>query len=231
MCTLAHVLESCGLATVALASIREQAERIAAPRTLLCDFPLGRPLGRPDDTGFQTSVLQAAFELLARPAGPVFETFPEVIEDDATEQLECRLPPRLDPTVLPAIDEARALRAAYQRTLDRNGGRTNFGRAMTEAQLGDSLAALDRIASGTDWHDAGLPSDPTQVAIDIRTYYGEAALSLAEPVSRAAERPWALERWFHHETEAGRLVMRARAAMKDAGAAFPAWFYMAPFDQ
>ena len=51
--TLAHVFEAAGLASVVLASNREQARRIAPPRALFCDFPLGRPLGAPRDPALQ----------------------------------------------------------------------------------------------------------------------------------------------------------------------------------
>ena len=45
MCTLAHVFEAAGLATVVLSTIRPVAEKMAPPRALHCEFPLGRPLG------------------------------------------------------------------------------------------------------------------------------------------------------------------------------------------
>jgi hypothetical protein len=37
-----------------------------------------------------------------------------------------------------------------------------------------------------------------------------------------------MEEWFFTATEAGRTMLAARAAMKDAGAKFPVWFYMTP---
>ena len=47
ICVLAHVLEAHGIATVALVPLGRVAERMQPPRTLVCEFPLGRPLGRP----------------------------------------------------------------------------------------------------------------------------------------------------------------------------------------
>ena len=64
MSTLAHVFEAEGMATVALGSIRKQIEGSAPPRGLWCDFPLGRPLGKPGDPEFQHRVLDVAFALL-----------------------------------------------------------------------------------------------------------------------------------------------------------------------
>ncbi len=77
------------------------------------------------------------------------------------------------------------------------------------------------------WSEAGLPADPIQVAHDIRTYYEELAIELADGPPAA----WAAERWFYDETEAGKALLAARRAMKAAEAPFPIWFYMAPATQ
>jgi hypothetical protein len=65
------------------------------------------------------------------------------------------------------------------------------------------------------------------VAQDIRGYYETAAVGLAEHAPSA----WAGTRWFFEQTEAGRVVLAARAAMRDAGEKQPIWFYMAPGDR
>ena len=84
MCVLAHVLEAAGIATVVLASMRPVAEKMLVPRTLYCEFPLGRPLGIPGDAEFQHKVLWAAFDLLEAPSGPVLADYPEALEADET---------------------------------------------------------------------------------------------------------------------------------------------------
>jgi hypothetical protein len=193
------------------------------PRALYCEFPLGWPVGKPRDGAFQHRVLDAAFALLERPEGPVLEDFPEVIPTDGTETLACPLPPRYDPTVPPAIDEARALRDAYDRAVAASG-RTSVGRVIGPDAIPDALTAILKIADGDDWTKAGLPGDPIQVVHDIRSYYEELAIELADGPAR----PWAAERWFYDKTEAGKAVLEARRAMKVAGAPFPMWFYMAP---
>ena len=88
------------------------AVKVAPPRALHCEFPLGRPLGRPNDAQFQLDVLSRAFALLQAPAGPVLVDHPEVIEADE-QPMACALPPRFDPSLPPAVDEARGLRRAY----------------------------------------------------------------------------------------------------------------------
>ena len=226
MSTLAHVFEAEGLATVALGSQRNQIERTAPPRGLWCDFPLGRPLGRPADPAFQHRVLQHAFALLEAP-GPVFEVFGEAIHDDGTEVLACTLPPRHDPNLHPAVDEARALRHAYDRAVASHGNRAGVGRVVDADGVPDAVQALVRITEGVPWKEAGIPGIPARVAQDIRGYYETAALGLADHVPSA----WSGTRWFLDHTEAGAVLLRARAAMRDAGVKQPVWFYMAPGDR
>jgi hypothetical protein len=221
VCVLANVFEAAGLATVALISVRRVAERLPPPRGLYGEFPLGRPLGRPGDTAFQHDVLARAFALLERPSGPVLEDHPEVIESDDSP-LACALPPRHDPSLPAAVDEARALRAAYDRTLAERGA-SSVGRVMTADDVPGALDALHRIAGGADWTTAGLPGDPVSVAHDVRMYYEEAAIALADGPPAGGQ----CEAWFYEETEAGRSLLAARAAMQAAEAPFPLWFYMA----
>lgn len=223
MCVLSHVLEAAGLATVALISVRSVAERMHPPRALYCEFPLGRPLGVPGDAAFQRDVMTRAFALLDAPSGPVLADHPTVLEADETPMV-CALPPRFDPDAPAAVDEARGLRRAYDRSVA-NRGRTSVGQVAGPDEIPGALEALLRIAAGTDWAEAGLPeSNPISTVHDICTYYEEAALELVDgpPGGRAAEA------WFFETTEAGAVVMAARRAMKAAGAPQPFWFYMAP---
>jgi hypothetical protein len=220
---LAHVFEAAGLSTVVLASMIEVVEKMAPPRALYCEFPLGRPLGRPGDAEFQRDVLERGLSLLDA-TEPVLETHPVVIDADETP-MACDLPPRFDPALAPAVDEAQGLRAAYDRAVDAHGA-TAVGRAIDADTVPEALAVLDQWANGASWEDVPLPGKHTvAVCHDIRAYYEEAAMELVTgptPGERAAEA------WFHEETEAGRTLMAARQALQDQGAPFPFWFYMAP---
>ncbi len=224
MSVLAHVFEAAGIATVVLSSVREMAQKVSPPRTLHCEFPLGRPLGIPSDPAFQHDVLARAFALLEAPSGPVFVEHPDVIEAD-DEPASCSLPPRFDPSLPPAVDEARGLRKAYDRSVARRGV-TSVGRVMRPDEVPNAVGALHAIAEGAEWSTAGLPGGNTIAAChDIRTYYEEAALELVEgPVPGGRS----LESWFFERTEAGATMLAARAAMRDAGVKFPIWFYMTP---
>ena len=225
MSTLAHVFEAEGLATVALGSMRKQIENTAPPRGLWCDFPLGRPLGKPGDPEFQHRVLAHAFSLLEA-TRPVFEVFPEAIVDDGAKVASCTLPPRHDPDAHPAVDEARGIRKAYDRAVEKYGNHMGAGRVVEADQIPDALEAFIRIVKGTPWKEAGVPGIPARVSQDIRGYYETAALGLSDHAPSA----WAGTRWFLDHTEAGKVILEARATMRDAGASQTMWFYMAPGD-
>lgn len=226
MSTLAHVFEAAGIATVALGSIRTQMEGTAPPRGLWCDFPLGRPLGIPNDPEFQHRVLASAFAMLTA-TEPTFEMYGEVIHDDGTEVASCSLPPRHDADAHPAVDEARGLRNAYDRAIAQHGNRMGAGRVVDADDIADAIEAFVRVADGTDWKEAGIPGIPARVSQDIRGYYETAALALVDHAPSA----WAGTRWFFDQTEAGKVILGARKAIADSGAKQPVWFYMAPGDQ
>lgn len=221
---LAHVFEEAGIATIVLSSVRGMTEKVAPPRALHCEFPLGRPLGVPGDAAFQHDVLRRAFALLEAPSGPVLVDHPDVIEAD-DQPLACTIPPRFDPTLPPAVDEARGLRRAYDRALARRGV-TSVGRGIGADDVPGALAAFHAIANGADWTTVDIPGgNTTAVCHDIRTYYEEAALELVDGATPGGR---SLETWYFGSTEAGATVLAARAAMRDAGAKFPVWFYMTP---
>ena len=223
MSTLAHVFEAAGLSTVVLASMREVAEKMQPPRTLYCEFPLGRPLGIPGDVAFQRDVLEQALALTAA-SEPVFESHPQIVESNEMP-LTCSIPPRHDASLPPAVDEAKGLRAAYDRSVARRGI-TAVGRAVDADGIAGALDVLHQWAEGAPWKDVALPGRNTiAVCHDIRAYYTEAALELATGPAPGGR---AVEAWFHEETEAGRTVMAARKSLETQEAPFPFWFYMAP---
>ena len=167
--TLAHIFELAGIATLTIGSIREQLYNTAPPRGLFCDFPLGRPIGKPNDPEFQHSVLLEAFDLLKSP-NQVIKDFPEIIVDNTEENLVCSLPPRFDSSVHPAVDEARGLRQAYNRAVKRLGNRAGVARTLKAEAIPGAISAFVKVAEGTPWKEAGIPGIPARVAQDIRGY-------------------------------------------------------------
>jgi D-proline reductase (dithiol) PrdB len=61
------VIEKTGIATVSITLLTEVTERVAPPRALAVNRPLGYPLGEPNNRDLQTRILRAAFELLTVP--------------------------------------------------------------------------------------------------------------------------------------------------------------------
>ena len=225
MSTLAHIFESAGMATIVLGSIKEQVEGTSPPRALYCDFPLGRPLGEPLNPEFQHRVLEHAFKLLDAKA-PIIEDYDISITDNGSEILACPLPPRHDPELHPAVDEARGLRPAYERSIAKYGNRIGMTRTVELANLEEALLSLIKVAEGAPWKEAGIPGVPSRVSQDIRGYYETAVLELSESAPKA----WTGARWFFKNTEAGKIILSARKAIADSGANQPIWFYMTPGD-
>ena len=63
MSGLAHYFEAEGFATVLVGFVREHIELIKPPRALWLNFPMGRPMGKPNDPDYQLKVIRAAFGL------------------------------------------------------------------------------------------------------------------------------------------------------------------------
>ncbi len=226
MGTLASVIEQQGFATVAISCIREQAVTTSPPRALHCEFPLGRPLGKPNDVDFQREVLNAVFDLLNEPSGPVLTDYPIEIIDDADSPLSCTIPPADTSDRNPAAAEALGLLPAWRRTNEKYG-RTTVGKVITAEQVPDMLDLFTRVAEGEAWQEVGLPGDPTKIAADVKNFYEEASLSLSDsaPSARSAES------WFVQHTQAGQAIQKARVNMKESGANFYFWYYLLPMTQ
>jgi hypothetical protein len=194
---------------------------------LHCDFPLGRPLGRPRDPAFQHRVLDAAFGLLRRDDVPVLVDFEESITDEADQPLACALPPRHDPSLHPAVDEALGLRAAYERQRA-SSGTTNVRRMGGPDRIPDLIASFVAIGDGAAWDAVGLePAQLGQAALDIRAYYEEAAVALVDHVPAARQ----AESWFYRTTATGAVLRRAQQIIRAAEAPRAAWFPLVPTGQ
>ena len=213
------------MATVAIGSIREQIYGTAPPRGLFCDFPLGRPLGVPNDAAFQRRVMEYAFGLLER-TQPIVEDYEVVIEDDDSQPLACPLPARMDADAHPAVDEAKGLRPAYERAIAKYGNRAGAVRLMNADAIPAAIEAFIRVAAGEPWKQAGIPGIPARVSQDIRGYYEMAAMEIAGHTPAA----WAGYRWFRDQTKTGEVMRKARDAMRESGAKEPLWRFLLPSD-
>jgi hypothetical protein len=124
----------------------------------------------------------------------------------------------------PAVDEAQALRAAYDRAYQKNK-RSSIGMKISAEEVPEALARFVRIAEGGPWDEVGFPADSIYGTVhDIGCYYEELACELADgPIT-----PWGPEEWFYDSTEAGQLILLARRAMQDKEVDRSIWFGLAP---
>lgn len=68
-------LERAGITTVSVSLLREVAQVINPPRTLFVPFPMGFPLGEPNNAELQHQVIAAALALLSRSEVPLLAEF------------------------------------------------------------------------------------------------------------------------------------------------------------
>ena len=212
MCVLAHYFESAGFATVLVGFVREHIEAIKPPRALWLDFPMGRPLGKPNDPAYQAKVIRAAFALYAAPSGPVLEDFPETIPVN-DGRMGYALPVDLvlttddigdvDALVADVQAEIDTLRPAYAAAVAARG-RTTVGAS--------ELAVVDLAPYIAVFVKGGKPNSPRKgvppipllklVVEDLAAYYTEARTH-----HDAIDDIEMLGKWFWEETQAGRLVL------------------------
>jgi hypothetical protein len=212
VCALGHKLEERGFSTVALASIRVQAERTRPPRALWTAAALGRPVGEPDDRAFQLRVLRMALGLLERTDGPVIlGDFPED-PPGLTETPGWTAPPT-QAAVFTTPDEWRtAFRAEVQGLMPLwsaaqvRFGRTSIGLSFLPPEAWPDLAA--------DVLGGGLPVTSqlgtTALSVrhfcdDVKALYGEVAQAVGPKPS-----PMQIDTWFWRQTVAGEMLRAIR---------------------
>lgn len=203
---------------MAISLVRGQIEAVAPPRALHCDFPLGRPLGRPHDPPFQRRVIEAALRLLNAASGPVLVDYDDTVEPaEDSDLLACTIPPTDHSDLHPAVDEALALRPAFNRATP------GVALAVDPDAVPGLLAALIAVADGASLADSNI-ADPRDAALRIRSYYERAASALVGNVTAAR----ATENWFFNQTEAGKVILAVRSALQRSGAERDQWFFLAP---
>lgn len=200
------MLEGRGLATVAIAAVRAQAERTRPPRALWTSSQLGRPLGEPNDPAFQRRVLMAAFGLLDRRDGPVIladfhDDPPGWADNPDWAAPDTRVG---DPVAFG--DELAALLPVWERA------RTRFGRSTVGLSFlppHDWADFVARVLAGALPVIPGHATTALSVRFlcdDIKALYGEAAQADgAFPSSRQ------VDTWFWRGTTAGATLKALRA--------------------
>lgn len=75
VCLVQAALEREGIATVSISLLREVTAQLKPPRALWVPFPMGFPLGEPNNPGLQHQIIAASLRLLERNDAPVLEGY------------------------------------------------------------------------------------------------------------------------------------------------------------
>ena len=75
VCLVQAAIEREGITTVSISLLREVVSVLKPPRALFVPFPMGFPLGAPNDAGLQHRIIAAALELLDRNDTPILAEF------------------------------------------------------------------------------------------------------------------------------------------------------------
>ena len=210
MSALGHYLEEEGIATVAIALIRPQAENTKPPRALWVPFELGRPFGPPNDPTFQKRVVLAALGMLVEDGGPVrIIDFPD---DDPRARPDPAWQPPFMPVAVANGDaeslasgleaEILLLQGAHRRWLEQHG-RSTVG--LTGLPIGDCARYV------ADWLRVKAPPSPRDgfsaplilrfAVDDLKAFCLEAAAAgTAKPSSRQ------LTDWLWNATATGAAI-------------------------
>ena len=229
MCALSHYIErgSNGrVATTGVSLIRRHAEGMKPPRSLWVPFPLGRPLGSPDQPDFQRDVLHSALQLLESATETAIADYPHDAPISGDDPWACAImitPPE------PA-DETEALRsqliaevrqlAPWHNESQKRRGRTTVGiSGASLEQIEDLAGLLADFATGAEPADADVDwNHPMPVRLkfaadDLRAFYHEAAT--AQP---GASYPTDadLNDWLFNRTLLGTVLRQIVGRMRDS---------------
>ena len=177
VCSICHYLESEGIQTVGIALFREIAQTMQPPRISWVSFPLGRPLGRPNDGDFQRNVIMTSLALLDADSGPVLQDYPVELPDSG------ELPPPCPVSFNRNQDtntwqsriaaEVASLAPWYELGLQRRG-RTTVG--VSGRELGELIPFVTRWPD----HPAEPLPDLTELKFaleDLKAFYAEAIMA------------------------------------------------------
>ena len=210
MSVLARVFEEAGLTTVAIALVREHAERVRPPRALWVPFYFGYTMGKPDDPNFQHQVLAAALDTLNAESGPVLTDYPEdagPIGLPQASEVAASANGDADKPPLDAAGEITALRGYYERWQEQRG-RTAVGvTGIPQRRFRGIIRFLEAYAESDE---ADMDERPADVSVPQFVRYCADDLKAFCYEARMAQRPGDSETdihtWFWGETAVGSLI-------------------------
>ncbi len=213
------MIESRGVATVVIGLVRPHMERTKPPRGLWVPFPLGRPLGEPEDAAFQRRVLMAALGLLERRNGPVLlvdflDDAPSMADTPAwLPQVVLQPRPYAPPSDLGAWAAALAVELAavgpHWEAAQHRFGRTIVGNSRLRPEQWVPFAARFLAGEVPESPVAGLsPAVLVRyIADDLKALYSEAVQAIGPQPSMAQ-----VNRWFWGQTLAADFLRALRSA-------------------
>ena len=191
MGALSHYIERGSegrVATTGISLIREHTAGMKPPRALWVPFPLGRPLGSPDQPDFQRDVLLASLRLLETATEPALADYPHEATTSGDDPWACAvaLAPPEPASASEAlrdqlIEEIRQLAPWHAESLKRRG-RTTVGISGASIEQIEELAPLladfasgaEPLDGAVDWNHP-MPVRLKFAADDLRAFYHEAA--------------------------------------------------------
>ncbi|MEM7196595.1 MAG: hypothetical protein AAF402_16830 [Pseudomonadota bacterium] len=217
MSGLARFFEEEGFSTVLVGFVREHIQAYKPPRALWLNFPMGRPMGKPNDPNYQKKVIRAAFELLDRRKGPVIEDFPDVIPVK-DGRMGYAIPPDyvftaadigdVDSLLADVQSEVEELRPAYNAAVSARG-RTTVGASELEIKkLAPHIAEFVKGGRPKSPRKGMSPIPGLKLVIeDLQAYYSETRThrDRIDDIELLGD-------WFWMQTKAGKLIMWLEAA-------------------
>ena len=190
--------------TTGISLVRENAEALRPPRSLWVPFPLGRPLGAPNEVAFQHRVLAHGLRLLFETKGPVLEDFPDDAPTTAAAEVtSCPVtfPVEYDLDTWEGrlTSEHRELAPWYELGRRRRHGRTLVG--ISGESVPEEIARLARLL---DAEALPKPADLQgfKLAIeDLKAFYIEAMTAEGGAFDQTE-----IYATLYHETEFGRAL-------------------------
>ena len=227
MCALSHYIERGSegrVASTGVALIREHAEGMKPSRSLFVPFPLGRPLGSPDQPDFQRDVLHTALKMLETATETTLEDYPHDAPTTGDDPWACAVAvakpePANESEALrdQLVEEIRQL-APWHAESRKNRGRTTVGvSGATLEQIEDLATLLADFATGEEPSDGEIDwSHPFPVRLkfasdDLRAFYHEAVT--AQP---GASYPTDadLNNWLFNQTLLGTVLRQIVGRMR-----------------
>ena len=212
MSGLARFFEEESLSTVLVGFVREHIQAYKPPRALWLNFPMGRPLGKPNDPEYQKKIIRAAFELLDHSAGPVLEDFPDVISVQ-DGRMGYAIPPEyvfssndvgdVDALLSEVQAEIASLRPFYDKAVDARGRTTVGASELGIEKLAPHIAEFVKGEKPKSPRKGLAPVPGLKLVIeDLQAFYTETRTH-----RDSIDDIELLGRWFWMETKAGLLIM------------------------